>query len=339
MKILQVIDRLNIGGAERVLVDLSNLLHEHQYNVSVLFLLYPGPMKQELHPDIPRLVLNRKYKYSLISLYKCATYVKKFDIIHCHHQYVFNYIKLACKLFGVKKAIILHDHGPNREPDHSYPIFKPNYYIGVSSQLIQWANGHFKLPTTNTFLLPNTIRRKNDITAAKKYDLILVSNIKPEKNLLFAVELAIQMQRDLLIVGNIQDKHYYEELKHAAANSTIEFITDSTDARHYIAQAKFGLHTSTSETGPLVLLEYMTCGIPFLSFNTGEVAMICKDQYSDFFIQNQSITDWISRIEIIQNKGSSPNELQSFFDHHFGEQQYFSKCRKIYTQISQDYSL
>jgi glycosyltransferase involved in cell wall biosynthesis len=341
MKILQVIDRLNIGGAERVLVDMSNLLHEQGINVSVLFLLYPGPMGNELNPDIPTFILNRKRRFSVTSFYKCALHLKKFDIIHCHHQYIFNYIKLTCFLFGIRKPIILHDHGPNRILNKKFAflsmIFKPTCYIGVSSQLIQWAKAYFRLNENRIFLLPNIIRKKNTLHFEKKYDLILVSNIKPEKNQLFAIRLAKTMQKKLLIVGNPQDEDYFNLIK-SASDSTVTFISDCTDATQYISQSAFGLHTSASETGPLVLLEYMAYGIPFLAFDTGEVAKICKAQYPDFIISNFTIPDWTSRISKIKDTYTTTpaHELQSFFDHHFGEQSYLTKCLKIYEQISEN---
>ena len=39
MKVLQVIDKLDVGGAERVLVDLSNILDENNIDTTVLCLL------------------------------------------------------------------------------------------------------------------------------------------------------------------------------------------------------------------------------------------------------------------------------------------------------------
>jgi glycosyltransferase involved in cell wall biosynthesis len=342
MKILQVIDRLNIGGAERVMVDLSNLLHEHKENVSVMFLLYPGPMADMLHTDIPKFVLHRKQKFSLLSLYRCASHLKKFDIIHCHHQYVFNYIKLACILFRVSTPIILHDHGPNREYSiKTLPVsllFKPQFYIGVSTQLIEWAKHQFSLKDTNSFLLHNIIRKKHKIASSKKYDLILLSNIKPEKNQLLAVAIANIMRCKLLIVGNIQDNDYYEKIKQASDHSCIHFITDCKDATPYIAEARIGLHTSSSETGPLVLLEYMATGIPFLSFETGEVARICKNNFPDFFISTLSPSDWSSKISEIQKTFTTDHssQLLSFFDQHFNEHSYLKKCLTIYNHISQN---
>ena len=52
MKILQVIDRLNVGGAERVCIDISNLLIEKNINVAVLTITEKGELLSFLDSKI-----------------------------------------------------------------------------------------------------------------------------------------------------------------------------------------------------------------------------------------------------------------------------------------------
>ena len=49
------------------------------------------------------------------------------------------------------------------------------------------------------------------------------------------------------------------------------------DAPALIAGADAGLATSKNETGPLVVLEYMAGGLPFLATDTGEIAHAVRD--------------------------------------------------------------
>ena len=48
MKILQIIDTLDIGGAERILVNITNLLFKRGLDVSVLTTLTNGPLAEDL---------------------------------------------------------------------------------------------------------------------------------------------------------------------------------------------------------------------------------------------------------------------------------------------------
>ena len=60
MKILQVIDTLNVGGAERVFVDICNILNENQVDVSALFILKGGVLQDKIKSGILIYELNRK---------------------------------------------------------------------------------------------------------------------------------------------------------------------------------------------------------------------------------------------------------------------------------------
>lgn len=344
MKILQVIDRLNVGGAERVLVDLTNILYENNHDVSVLFLLYPGPLGDQINPNIPQFILNRKSKLNLKTYYQCAQYLNQFDIIHCHHRFIYSYIKLTSILFKIRGKIILHDHFGPIDIDKSIPlglrwILKPNYFIGVSQTLVSWATDQLKLLQRNTFLLPNIIRKRFEGTATKRYDLILVSNIKPIKNQLFAIALAKKLNRKLLILGHIQDEEYYALVQEAIVGTNIEVITDCNDTHAYIAKSQFGLHVSTSETGPLVLIEYLAYGIPFLAYDTGEVAALCKQTFPNMIINNFNESHWCNNITEIEseNNNALKTKLLDYYSSHFNEESYLSKCVKIYENISHDY--
>ena len=73
MKVLQVIDKLDVGGAERVLVDLSNILDENNIEITVLCLLTKSSLDEKLNKNINKIYLNRLNKLSVfkyVQLYR-----------------------------------------------------------------------------------------------------------------------------------------------------------------------------------------------------------------------------------------------------------------------------
>src|SRR6185503_12378296 len=90
--IVQIIDRLNIGGTERVLVTLSNLLHEKGHNVSVVTTVTEGPLAAMLNKNIPVINLQRKWKWNPVTMYRLIKAIKHFDIIHVHSSYNLRYL-------------------------------------------------------------------------------------------------------------------------------------------------------------------------------------------------------------------------------------------------------
>lgn len=343
MKILKVIDTLEIGGAEKVFIDLTNLLHEKGTDVSALFILGPGKWTHQLDIGIKQMNLNRKFKWSLLTMYRCARIMRQYDIIHCHHRHVFAYINLCAILFGVRSKIILHDHYGLIELNQQVPQnisgpLKPTFFIGVSKKLTTWAEEKLKVDVKRVFLLPNIVRSTNQTFLAEKtYDWILVSNIKPAKNQLFAVALAQRMNRSLLIVGNVQDPAYYQTLQNTLGNAggRITIKTDVTDVRPLLAHANMGLHVSKSESGPLTLIEYLSIGLPFVAYQTGEVVQSVKAAFPEMLLSNFDISQWEAAIRYIEssNKTHYHNAIKNFYAANFSEKQYVTQCLTIYKNI------
>jgi glycosyltransferase involved in cell wall biosynthesis len=340
LKILQVIDILNVGGAERVFVDLTNILYKHNEDVTALFILSKGPLYNILNQKIPVHELNRKNKFSIYTLYKCSRLLTKYNIIHCHSKHVFRYIKLVCLTFRVKTPIILQDHyltnSDNEVPLFMKNIFRPNIYIGVSNQLTEWAYKTLRLKPNKIYLLENIVIKQN-ITDSNQliYDFILVSNIKKIKNQEFAIELANKIKdKQFLIVGNIQDENYYKILKCNVKFNNVTFQTSVENTQPILKTARMGLHVSPSETGPLVIIEYLAQGVPFLAFDTGEVSKILKVHFPLFFIDNFNHENWINRIEEILKMPNLQLKMQEVFESNFNSYDYYLKCKKIYTDLN-----
>jgi hypothetical protein len=104
-KIAQIIDRLHIGGAERIVVMLSNLLQQHGHTVKVITTVNPGPLAKQLHKEIKQVSLNRKWKWNPVTMRRLIREVKDYDIIHVHSSYNLRYLFLAAKLYRLNRPI------------------------------------------------------------------------------------------------------------------------------------------------------------------------------------------------------------------------------------------
>lgn len=337
MKILQIIDKLAIGGAERVFVDMCNILQENNQDVSAMLLLEDkGEMATDL--KVPIIMLNRSSKWSLTTMYKCSKILKQFDIIHCHSRHIYKYIALVNFIFRLNATIVFQDHYGSIDIDRKVPflfgsLFKPKYYVGVSKTLTQWAIDTLKINESRVFLLQNIIKKQQQTSTHKKLEFILVSNIKPIKNNLFAVELCKHLDTSLVLIGKSQDKDYFHKLE-KELNDKISIDSTVSNAQIIMSKSKFGLHTSKSETGPLVLIEYLAQGLPFLAYETGEVAKILKPHFPEYFIDNFELEQWKERLDLILSAPPDRQKMTKVFELYFGEKQYFEKLENIYTCIN-----
>jgi len=345
-KILQVIDRLDAGGAERVMVDLSNILHKNGHEVTTLAILSHGALGRALNSDIIKIDLNRKFKFSIYKLLKISKLCKNYEVIHVHMRHNLKYIYLAKKLFPFKAKIVFHDHFGKINIDQSVDgmlkkALQKSTYIGVSKQLCDWAIYEVKLRKEKVFYLPNVvikqaIERKN-YGNDSLLKLVLVSNFRREKNIGFAVELlkkiALHKSVNLDIYGTVVDDGYFQEIKKTVVGfgleDSVKFIHDCTAIQPVLKQYDLALHTAKSETGPLVLIEYIAQGLPFLTYTTGEVVAQMGEEIPDFVMNDFGVENWSKRIDLIINRSYS-TKLQQIFEAYYSEENYYKQCMEIY---------
>lgn len=337
MKILQVIDRVEVGGAERVFLDLTKLLLDKGLQVDTLCISAKGKQYESIDARANKMFLNRKSKYSISTMWKCALICSGYDLVHVHMRHTYAYVRLAQIISQRKYKLIFHDHfNLNRVPNNLKGIFTPKYYIGVSSRIIKWAKTNLNTTPQNIFLLRNTIEPKPSFKISQTYlsNLVIVSNIKDIKNIEFSIQLAQALNTSLTIIGKCYDSDYFDRLKNMIGkDDRINFITSIDIVQEELSQYKIGLHTSPSETGPLALLEYLAQGLPFVAYQTGEVAHLLKDFLPQCFVNSFDRNDWLIAIEQIEQNPPDPEYLKELFHTHFGPENYIQQCLQIYQQV------
>lgn len=341
MKVLQVIDRLNVGGAEKVFLNLLTLLNNAE-NVQADALIFQRgfPLDDKIDNRATIFFLNRSNKYSFKKLYEANKICSGYDIVHVHMRHCYAYIRAAQLLFGGKYKLILHDHYGNIEIHQLVPsklngLMKPKYYIGVSKTLCKWATDKLKINKQTVFLLANTILANPSFSfspAPNNFNMFMVSNIRPDKNVEFAIRVCKKIGRELTIYGNTHDKDYFNYLQNMSGEN-VHFVQGVTDLTPYYNKHNFAIHCAKSETGPLVLLEYMAYGIPFIAYETGQVAASLKSYLPDYFMPDFDVNKWAGQIESAFSSRVKSEEQRQLFDQLFSAKAYLEQCLSIYQKI------
>lgn len=348
LSVVQVIDMLNVGGAERVLVTLANILHEHGHKVKVITTVAPGNLFTQLHAGIEFQSLNRKWKWNPATMYKLVKALKDFDIIHVHSRHNLRYLFVAKKLFGLRKKIFYHEHHGNRINTKSSfiekKLFQQTIFIAVSESLKEWAIREAGISVKRAFVLPNIVLKEKIDNISKDdsgFSLVVVSNFVPVKNLEFAVEILQELIKEsdkfkLMIIGAIADKEYYDKIlsliKNRDLNEHIIIINNCINVQSLLPQYDLAIHTSTSESGPLVLVEYMAQSLPFITYKTGEVAEQIEKYIPDFVMDNFTVSEWVLQIKTLlyTDKVVLQGRLQQIFEKNYSPQAYYEQCIFIY---------
>ncbi|RYE26059.1 MAG: glycosyltransferase [Sphingobacteriales bacterium] len=338
MKVLQVIDTLHIGGAEQVVITLTNLLRQKAVPTDVLLLVDSGPLEKKLNGAHVH-HLNRTNKYSFAKLKETHNICRQYNIVHVHMRHCYAYIRLAQLVFNGKYKLIFQDHYGDININQQIPfglkgIFKPINYIGVSPALVQWAKEKLNIAEAKCYLLHNTVMNTiGDHQAADNGKVMVVSNIRSTKNIEFAIDLFAGTAYQLTIYGNKENEQYYREVKASCKLRDVRIVEGQTNITSVYEGYDIAIHCSRSETGPLVLLEYMSQGLPFLAYKTGAVADVIANELPLYFINNFNKQEWLTRIKEISSV-KDHSALVLAFQKYFSPESYINTCLQVYQNVS-----
>jgi glycosyltransferase involved in cell wall biosynthesis len=252
-------------------------------------------------------------------------------------RHTYRYLSLINKLLRLKKKLIFHDHYGSIEINQSKPFhfakyFAPLYYIGVSDKLTTWGMDIFGMKSNRCSTLVNLPKKYNfneakDINVFSK-ELVIVGNIKPVKNQNFAIDFATMINHKIDIIGKVHDLNYFSSL----STSNVHFNHDVDDVSQVLKDYKFGICTSISESGPLVLLEYLTNGLPFLSVKSGGISEVLAHYLPEYFLDGFVMKDWLDRYNFLNDNYSRINKdlVNLIITKEFSRDNYLNKLLSIY---------
>jgi glycosyltransferase involved in cell wall biosynthesis len=350
LKVIQVIDQLNVGGAEKIVVTLANLLQTAGHESTVLSILDKGPLAARLNPGVGQIYLNRTWKWNPISMYRLVEICRNFDIVHVHSAHNLRYVFLASQLFVLRKTLFFHEHFGDIEFNrnvswHQRRIYPRVKMIAVSRKIAEWAFDRVKVPKKNLFLLYNTIIKLHPEKSPKVQDgktirIVAVSNFRPTKNLEFLLQFfevfAARHPAKLTIIGQIANPEYHRQIlqlmERKKLQNRIEIITDCSEVQTLLGNYDLAVHTSHSESGPLVLIEYLAQGLPFLSFQTGEIAQMLAAEFPECILDNFSTETWIAAAEhlLCNPPQAFYSRADAFYRKYFSPESYLQQCLEIY---------
>ena len=146
MRIVQLIDSLEAGGAERMAVSYANALSKKIDYSGIVVTRVEGDLKQHLNNSCSYLFLKRNKIFDFEALFAFRKYliINKIDIVQAHSTSVF--FSFLIKILLPKIKIVWHDHYGNSEllkfrksTALKFISFFLFGVISVNNQLKNWA--------------------------------------------------------------------------------------------------------------------------------------------------------------------------------------------------------
>ncbi len=297
-RIMHIIDALMVGGAEQVLVDLANRSHRDGHFTAVCVTRGSGPKAKDLAPGIPVFDLRRAHRFDVLALWRLRQVIQQHhvEVLHAHGRSTLAFLMVAKACGAVRIPILFHDHYGKIELDTTVPAWFPfaarhtlSQYVGVHSRLEEWAwaagvsrdracwvNNALDLSRFDA-VAPGTLRPRLGI-APEVLIGVVACGIRPEKGIDVLLDAIAECQERhrfiIVVIGGARDATYAATCQQRARDEQlpVHFAGEQNHPAEWFKGADFAVLPSRSESGPLVLIEYMACGLPVVSTQTGGIA-------------------------------------------------------------------
>lgn len=279
MKVLHIINSLEIGGAQRLLSDLIPYQIEQGFDVHILV---GEEKKSDFTKKIQSVgcrilrVNSTKYK-SFASIRAIRKVIKNYEVVHVH---LFPSLYLAAiASLGLKTKLIYTEHSTsNRRRSKSYfrPIeqfiYKQYDKIVSISQQTQTALQNWLKSYDNRFVIINNgvdIKKFSSLKRPiKDKSLIMVSRFVDAKDQPTVIKALKYLDSDvtLTLVGDGEKLDNYKELATSiGVDDRVHFLGSRSDIAELISSSYIGIQSSNWEGFGLTAVELMAAGKPVIA--------------------------------------------------------------------------
>ena len=354
MRVLHVIDQLNVGGAEVLAVNILNALSKFDdYEVSLCVTRKEGPLKEDLNSNVDYNFLEKKSVFDISFYFNFYKLIKKKDvkIIHAHNTSYFSCVFIRFFLSKNRK-LVWHNH-TGAYINLSGIKLKTlkvcsryfNAIINVNKELNDWSIKKLFSKTNvvlNNFASFSNNLKETTLDGNEGKRIVCLAGLRPIKNHLFlinAFEMVLKKHPDwtLHIIGkNYQDEYYKHLIKSISdkkLESSIFLYGLRRDIKNILEQSNIGVLTSIKEGLPISILEYGLLNLPVVVTDTCNTANLIIDEAvapsDDYKLFSIKIIEIIENMDL-RNKIS--NNLNKKILNSFSENYFLKELNKIYSR-------
>jgi len=309
MKVLQLIDSLEAGGAERIAVTYANSLSKH-VNSYLCATRVEGILLETIEKEVGFFFLKKKNAMDFKAIFLLKKYIKDnhITIIHAHSSSFF--LAGMMKILNYKLKIVWHDHYGDSENlnNRSYAVLKVISFlfstiIAVNTKLEKWAKDN--LHCNNVVYLSNFVSDSVDFkkeTYLKGEDgkrIVCLANLRAQKDHLNLLNAFLKIIKEhpnwtLHLVGkNFNDDYSKSIFEFIEANKIKESVFvygTCSDVSYILSQSSIGVLSSKSEGLPVALLEYGYATLPVVTTNVGECATVIDHEKNGLIVTSEDPT-------------------------------------------------
>lgn len=343
MRIVQIIDSLEVGGAERMAVNYANSLADKIEFSGLIATRHEGLLLDYLNQKVAYSFLEKKSALDLNAIFRLRNYIKKnnVELIHAHSSSFFTAILV--KLTMRKLKVVWHDHygvSQNLTLRKNIVLKLSSFLflgiISVNDALKEWARTY--LNCQNIIYLPNFIvepaipLKSFRLKGKDGQRIICVANLRPQKNHDLLINGAIEIHRRFpewtfhLVGKDFNDTysaHLLEKVQDQELSETVFFYGAVNNIKDLLQQCEIAVLTSFSEGLPLAILEYGFANLPVVATNVGEISKVIPSVKQGLIIDSNNLSQFVNSVQkLIEEKDTRKllgEHLSSFVNKNFSK--------------------
>lgn len=316
IKVCYVINNLEYGGAQTMLLELLKNLNKDKYEATVVV------VDEKLNNSIEEVIEELNIKCFFLSfktgtvrkkniLSKIKDYItfrKLLDTIHPNivHVHLENsYSFLYCLLKRKKMIYTIHSF-PDRVYTQMFDFFVKRLYkkrrlffVGCARCVTQRMKELTALPDSVFATIYNPVDIDNFQPSSSLNSNVFINvarmvELKNQKLLLeaFSRVKKVRLDAKLILVGD--GPLYFDLVKTVEAlgiAEAVSFVGNVSNVSYYLARSSCFVLTSTTECCPMSLIEAMAAGLPIVTSDVGGCVEMVKD--NGFLFKNGSVEDLV----------------------------------------------
>nr|WP_321413147.1 glycosyltransferase [uncultured Allomuricauda sp.] len=320
MKVLQLINSLGAGGAEKLLVDAAITHSNLGMDVDILLLLNvdsPFISKLKNYPNINVFCLsNTSSVYNPLHILKLNKYFKRYDIVHVHLFPCLYWASFASMLGKRYKLVYTEHNTTNRRRESKlFALLDKVIYkrfdeiVTISDSVDKNLKEHLGNGFKNLTKIYNGIDLK-EINTAQPYSkkelgltgsmvsLIQVSSFTAQKNQNFLIKSLKELPENyvLLLVGDgVLRKKSEEFAQKIGVKERVFFMGVRKDVPRLLKTAELVILSSHFEGLSLSSVEGLASGRPFLASNVPGLTEVVKG--AGLLFEDDNMEDLLSQIQ------------------------------------------
>jgi glycosyltransferase involved in cell wall biosynthesis len=314
-KLLIIIDELEPGGAERVIVDYAKNLSREKYKITVCCLVRGGILAEEIKKlNIPVVILGKKSRYDVSIIAKLVRLMlrERPDIVHTHKFTGNTWGAFAALLTGVPKIFCSEHNVDTWKGNLEFMIDRIRACfisrdIAVSNEVYEFYRKKVRIPVNKLITIHNGIDPgafSFSIDRDRKIKELGISNGKPivaniarlvpqKAQHIFLEAIKILKDRGIttkyLFIGDGPIKDDLKSLsERLGISEETRFLGFRKDVLEIMKIVDIAVSTSVREGFSLALLELMAVGVPVVATDVGGNREAIINEETGFLVPESS---------------------------------------------------